>query len=123
MADGPTRVERRRAARVVPPEPVTARIETGRDPVALGIVDDISETGACVRTAHSFPVGDELLLALGFAREGQPVSTTGRVVWQGRPGGNPGPLPHGLEWTYDGPHRARLHLLVKAMLAGGAPRA
>ena len=123
MADGPTNVERRRAARVVPPEPVTVRMENGRDPVAFGIVDDISETGACVRTANPFPVGDELLLALSFAREGQPMSTTGRVVWQGRPGVNPGHLPHGLEWTYDGPHRARLHLLVKAMVAGAPPRA
>ncbi len=122
MADGPTKAERRRAARVVPPEPVTVRMENGRDPVALGTVDNISETGACVRTAKAFPVGDELLLALSFAREGLPLSATGRVVWQGRPGGNPGSLPHGLEWTYDGPHRARLHLLVKAMVAGGAPR-
>jgi Tfp pilus assembly protein PilZ len=97
-------------------------MENGRDPVALGIVDNISETGACVKTDKAFPVGDELLLALHFAREGRPLSTTGRVVWQGAPGGNPGPLRHGVQWTYDGPHRARLHLLVKAMVAGGAPR-
>lgn len=123
MADDPTKSERRRAVRVVPPEPVTVRMENGRDPVALGMLDNISETGACVRTDNAFPVGDELLLALNFAREGPPLSATGRVVWRGTPGGNPAPLPHGLQWTYDGPHRVRLHLIVKAMMAGGALRA
>jgi Tfp pilus assembly protein PilZ len=122
MAIGPKESERRRATRVVPPEPVTVRLENGRDPVVLGLVDNISETGACVRAPAAFPVGDELLLALHFAREGRPLSTTGRVVWQ-EPGGEPGPLRHGVQWTHDGPHRVRLHLLVKAMVTGGAPRA
>ena len=46
--------ERRRAARVVPPEPVTVTMENGRGPVAYGIVANISETGACLRSDVSF---------------------------------------------------------------------
>ena len=123
MADQMTKGERRRATRVVPLEPVTVQLENGKDPVALGTVANISETGACVRTEIAFAEGDELLLALHFAREGRPLSATGRVMWRGAPGEKAGPLLHGVQWTYDGPHRVRLHLLVKAMVADGAPRA
>lgn len=109
--------ERRRATRIVPPEPVTVTMENGKGPVAYGIVTNISETGACVRTDIGFSVGEELLLRLNFAREAQPLSATGRVVWQnGKPTESAGPLRHGLQWTYDGPHRVRLRLLVKAMI-------
>jgi Tfp pilus assembly protein PilZ len=97
-------------------------LENGRDPVALGTVDNISRTGACVRTETTFAEGDDLLLALNFGREGHPLSATGRVIWRAAAGEKPGPLLHGLQWTYDGPHRVRLHLLVKAMAAGGAAR-
>jgi Tfp pilus assembly protein PilZ len=89
-------------------------MENGQGPVAYGIVTNISETGACVRTDIGFAPGEELLLRLNFAREAQPLSATGRVVWQ-TPGESAGALRHGLEWTYDGPHRVRLRLLVKAM--------
>jgi Tfp pilus assembly protein PilZ len=106
--------ERRRATRVVPPEPVTVAMENGKGPVAYGIVTNISETGACVRTDIPFTVGEELLLRLTFAREAQPLSAMGRVVWQNGVGS--GALRHGLQWTYDGPHRVRLRLLVKAMI-------
>lgn len=123
MADPMTKGERRRATRVVPPEPVTVQLENGRDPVALGTVANISRTGACVTTDIAFAEGEELLLALHFSREGRPLSATGRVMWRGASGDTTGPLLHGLQWTYDGPHRVRLHLLVKAMVAGGAPRA
>lgn len=117
MVDDAVRAERRRAVRVVPPEPVTVTLENGQGPVAYGIVTNISETGACVRTDISFPVGEEVLLRLNFAREAQPVSATGRVVWQSEPPpGDGGALRHGVQWTYDGPHRVRLRLLVKAML-------
>jgi Tfp pilus assembly protein PilZ len=88
-------------------------MENGKGPVAYGIVTNISETGACVRTDIPFTVGEELLLRLSFAREAQPLSATGRVIWQN--GHGPGALRHGLEWTYDGPHRVRLRMLVKAM--------
>jgi hypothetical protein len=108
--------ERRRAARVVPPEPVTVTMENGNG-VAYGIVANISETGACVRTDVAFTPGEELLVRLNFAREAQPVSATGRVVWaSGPPREGNGGLRHGVQWTYDGPHRVRLRLLVKSML-------
>jgi len=117
MANDAVKEERRRAARVVPPEPVTVTMENGKGPVAYGIVTNISETGACVRTDIGFAPGEELLLRLNFAREPQPLSATGRVVWQsGPPAESAGALQHGLQWTYDGPHRVRLRLLVKAMM-------
>jgi Tfp pilus assembly protein PilZ len=106
----------------VPPEPVTVEVENGRKPVALGTLANISETGACVKTDVAYAEGDELLLALHFPREARPLSTTGRVIWRGAPGGTTGSLLHGVQWTYDGPHRARLHQLVKELVAGGAPR-
>jgi Tfp pilus assembly protein PilZ len=115
MVDDAVRAERRRATRVVPPEPVTVTLENGQGPVAYGIVTNISETGACVRADIGFPVGEELLLRLNFAREPQPVSATGRVVWQSA-GKGAGALRHGVQWTYDGPHRVRLRLLVKSMI-------
>src|SRR5262245_52095810 len=119
MAESVT--ERRRTTRVVPPEPVTVTMENGKGPVAYGIVTNISETGACVRTDIPFTVGEELLLRLSFAREAQPLSATGRVVWQSLPSGQAaGALRHGLQWTYDGPHRVRLRMLVKAMMAQSA---
>ncbi len=117
MVDDAARAERRRVTRVVPPEPVTVTMENGQGPVAYGIVTNISEAGACVRTDIGFAPGEELLLRLTFAREAQPLSATGRVVWQaGPPAESAGALRHGLQWTYDGPHRVRLRLLVKAMM-------
>jgi Tfp pilus assembly protein PilZ len=117
MVNEAEKSERRRAARVVPPEPVTVTMENGKGPVAYGIVANISETGACVRTDIPFTPGDELLLRLNFAREAQPLSATGRVVWaSGPPREGNGGLRHGVQWTYDGPHRVRLRLLVKAMM-------
>lgn len=115
MVDDAVRSERRRAPRVVPPEPVTVTMENGQGPVAYGVVSNISETGACVRTDIGFAPGEELLVRLNFAREAQPLSATGRVVWQ-TPGEGKGSLRHGVQWTYDGPHRVRLHLLVKSMM-------
>jgi hypothetical protein len=116
MVDEPEKSDRRRAARVVPPEPVTVTMENGNG-VAYGIVANISETGACVRTDVAFAPGEELLVRLNFAREAQPVSATGRVVWaSGVPKEGNGGLRHGVMWTYDGPHRVRLRLLVKSMI-------
>jgi Tfp pilus assembly protein PilZ len=116
MSDEAAKAERRRAARVVPPEPVTVTMENGNG-VAYGIVANISETGACVRTDVAFTPGEELLVRLNFAREAQPVSATGRVVWaSGAPKEGNGGLRHGVQWTYDGPHRVRLRLLVKSMI-------
>ena len=116
MVDGAVVSERRSATRVVPSEPVMVALENGEGPVARGVVANISETGACVRTDIGFPPGDELLLQLDFPREKLPVTATGRVVWQrGTSGESGGGLGHGLRWTYDGPHRARLRLLIRAM--------
>ncbi len=109
--------DERRAVRVVPPETVTVTMENGKGPVAYGIVANISETGACVRTDLPFAPGEELLLGLNFALEAQPLSATGRVIWaSGPPVEGKGYLRHGLQWTYDGPHRVRLRLAVKTMM-------
>src|SRR5262245_39595591 len=103
MAHEAVDAERRRAARVVPPEPVTVTLENSHG-VAYGIIANISETGACVRTDLAFAPGEELLVGLNFPREAQPVSATGRVVWaSGAPKEGNGSLRHGVQWTYDGP--------------------
>jgi Tfp pilus assembly protein PilZ len=116
MSDEAAKAERRRAARVIPPEPVTVTMENGNG-VAYGIIANISETGACVRTDVAFAPGEELLVRLNFAREALPLSATGRVVWaSGPPREGNGGLRHGVQWTYDGPHRVRLRLLVKSMM-------
>lgn len=106
------RPERRRAARIVPREPVTAAVEGASGPVASGMVADVSEDGACVRTDGEFGVGDAVLVRLGFDREPQPVPATGRVVWK-RPNG--AGLRYGLQWNHVGPQRARLGLLLETL--------
>jgi Tfp pilus assembly protein PilZ len=117
MVDDATVSERRRATRVVPSEPVTVALENGEGPVAYGVVANISETGACVRTDIGFAPGEELLLRLDFARQKHAVTASGRVVWQrGKSGESEGGLGHGLRWTYDGPHRVGLRLLIRAMI-------
>jgi hypothetical protein len=116
MADEAVKAERRRAARVVPPEPVPVTMESSNG-VAYGFIANISETGACVRTDVALAPGEELLVGLSFAREAQPVSATARVVWAtGAPKEGYGGLRHGVQWTYDGPHRVRLRLLVRSMI-------
>jgi Tfp pilus assembly protein PilZ len=74
----------RSSTRVVPKDPVTLAVEDRGQPIAYGVVANISERGACVLTDGSFEVGDALTFALSFPREQRPVQAPARVVWQKR---------------------------------------
>jgi Tfp pilus assembly protein PilZ len=92
-------------------------MESAEGAIAQGFVANISETGACVRTEVGFAPGSELLLRLDFSRHPQPFSATGRVVWQGGSSSvGAGAIGHGVQWTYDGPHRVRLRLAIRALV-------
>lgn len=101
---------RRRAERHVPAHPVVVAAE-GERLRSRGEALNLSEGGACLTLDPSFAVGDELVLWLTFARPGQPVPATGRVVWVksglfGRP-------RLGVQWTHHGPQRDWLEWLTR----------
>jgi hypothetical protein len=65
---------------------------------------NLSGGGACLALQTSeLSVGDEVILWLTFARRGQPVPATGRVVWAGGGWGRP---RYGVQWTHWGPQRS-----------------
>ena len=72
----------RSSTRIVPKNPVTLAVEERGQPIAYGVVANISERGACVLTDGSFEVGDTLTFSLSFPREQSPLQTPVRVVWQ-----------------------------------------
>ena len=108
MGDAPAS-ERRRATRVVPAQPVRVAIETETNPLTHGLIADISDGGACVSTDATLAVGDDVLLRLSTARQ-EEMPATGRVVWKG--GNGSGSRRYGIEWTFSGPPRVRLKLLI-----------
>jgi hypothetical protein len=66
---------------------------------------NLSDGGACLALqTGDLSVGDEVILWLRFARVGQPVPATGRVVWAG--GGWWGRPRYGIQWTHEGPQRS-----------------
>jgi len=100
---------RRRAERHVPAHSVDVAAEAERRR-SRGEAHNLSEGGACLTLDSSFAVGDELIFWLTFARPGQPVPATGRVVWAksgfiGRP-------RLGVQWTHRGPQRDWLEWLT-----------
>ena len=102
--------EGRAAARVVPGRPVTIWLEHGSDPMARGVVANISQGGACVWTRSALAVGEEVALRLSFDR-GLPVPASGRIVWAGTTeGGTP---RSGVSWTHSGPTRRQLQALIE----------
>lgn len=102
--------DRRRAERHVPAHTVIVNAEAERAR-SRGEAKNLSEGGACLALDGDFAVGDEVILWLTFARPGQPVPATGRVVWVasgffGRP-------RYGVQWTHEGPQRAWLDWLAR----------
>lgn len=80
----------RGAVRISPRTAVTAAIEDITEsmkeragPLAFGVVANISEAGACIRTDGRFPVGETVLVQLSFRGEPQPLPVEGCVVWCG----------------------------------------
>ncbi len=85
-------------------------MESADGAMAYGVIADVSQGGACVRTDAELGVGDAVLVRLSFAREPQPVPATSRVVWKANEGG--GTRRYGLRWNHVGPQRVRLGLLI-----------
>ena len=56
----------RSSDRVVPGRPVTIWLEHGRDPMARGVVANISQGGACVWARVPLEVGEEIAMRLSF---------------------------------------------------------
>jgi len=101
----------RAAARFVPRRSVTVVFE-GRDNTrAYGVVADLSEGGACVWSDAHLKPGQQVRLAVSFARASRPVSAEARVVWTG-PGSKPGASRYGVQWDAETPDAAHLRRLI-----------
>lgn len=104
----------RASDRFVPRRSVTVAFESQRNPMAYGVVANLSQGGACIWTDASIDVGQSLQLALSFAREAEPVPTQGRVVWT-NPVSNTRGRRCGLEWEpAPGSDGVRLKQLIAA---------
>jgi len=102
----------RSAIRVVPKSAITVAIEEEGAVRAYGVVANISEAGACVWTDATLDVGQDLMFALSFPHEPQPLETRGRVVWAG-PTPTEGTVRYGLQWSSPTrAERARLKELI-----------
>jgi hypothetical protein len=94
----------RRWERHAPNHPVRVSAETETLATAAGEALNLSDGGACLALQTSdLSVGDEVILWLRFARPGQPVPATGRIVWAG---GSWGRSRYGVQWTHRGPQRS-----------------
>jgi hypothetical protein len=95
---------RRQWERRVPSHPVRVAAETEAVASVTGEALNLSDGGACLALqAADFAVGDDVIVWLRFARAGQPVPATGRVVWAGGGWGRP---RYGVQWTHRGPQRS-----------------
>jgi len=100
----------RSSDRVVPGRPVTIWLEHGHDPMARGVVANISQGGACVWARVPLEVGEQIAMRLSFDK-GLPVAAAGRIVWAGAT--ESGTPRFGVEWTHTGPQRRRLEALIE----------
>ncbi len=71
----------RRTTRFVPTRPVSVAVECAGLSRALGIVTNLSESGACVTADNPFAVGRHMTAALSFPDEARPFQARGRIVW------------------------------------------
>ncbi|HET8647269.1 MAG TPA: PilZ domain-containing protein [Vicinamibacteria bacterium] len=101
-------MQERRAARVRPRAAITAAIEAFEH-FTFGVIDNISEGGACICTNRAFPVGETLTLQLSFRGEEQPVPLDCHVVWCGEDGDQS--YRYGLQWLR--PAGSRLRRLIR----------
>jgi len=101
----------RRWERHAPTHPVRVSAETETLATAAGEALNLSDGGACLALQTSdLSVGDEVILWLSFARPGQPVPATGRIVWAGGIWGRP---RYGVQWTHRGPQRSWIGWLTR----------
>jgi hypothetical protein len=74
-------MQQRGMVRVVPRSPITVAIHTEGEPLAYGVVANISAAGACIWTDSGLAAGQKLTLRLSFPRGSQPIEAEGVVVW------------------------------------------
>ena len=100
----------RNSERISPRSAVTAAIEELEHPRSFGVVANISEGGACIRTDGLFPVGEGVTVRLSFRGEEQPISVEGFVIWTGEDAAS-GSYRLGLQWVQ--PAGSRLKRLIR----------
>jgi hypothetical protein len=73
---------RRLTPRIVPSSPITVAIQDDDgNPVAYGVVADVSGSGACVWTDAALAVGTTLSFRISFAQPPEVHELIGVVVW------------------------------------------
>jgi len=108
-------MQERVAVRVTPRNPVTVAIEAEDQPLAYGVVANISASGACLWTSGAFAVGEGLVVRLSFPDEPQPLQAAGRVVWEDAQRNAKGAMRLGLAWSHTvGPAHLHLQGLIAA---------
>jgi hypothetical protein len=95
------------------PQGPMAWLETGRGPIARGVVELLSTQGAHIRLMgeSSIEPGDEVELRLSLDRDSPTVAATGQVVFTQEVDGA---IECELEWTHTGPERELLEALIAA---------
>jgi len=109
------RPQRRKTNRFSLTPSLHVSVETPEGPSVPGTVRDLSEGGIGLAIQRPFEPGDELILEVAD-EPARRFLATARVIWsQPREGG----LQHvGLEWTHQGPNRARVKALVQSAARG-----
>jgi Tfp pilus assembly protein PilZ len=74
----------KRRRRFVPPRPITVGIDDDNGlPLGYGVIPNVSEAGACVRTDRQLAPGGQLVLRIKFAQQAKVHEVAARVVWTG----------------------------------------
>jgi hypothetical protein len=92
---------RRLTPRIVPNSPITVAIQDDYgQPVAYGVIADISGTGSCVWTDSPLTVGMTLTFRVSFAQPAEIHELIGVVVWTelATEVGGRGSVRSGVEW-------------------------
>ena len=91
----------RQRARIVPPSPITVAIDDENGfPLGYGVIQNVSEAGACIWTDGSLEPGARVVLRISFARPSEVHEVSARVVW-GDEGEDRSGTPtqrYGLQW-------------------------
>jgi Tfp pilus assembly protein PilZ len=98
-------------ARFVPSRSVTVAFEARDRPRAYGVVANLSDGGACLWTDARLEAGQQVSLAVSFARAPRPVAAQARVVWI-RPETGSGTRRYGVQWDAEAPEALHLRRLI-----------
>jgi hypothetical protein len=92
---------RRLTPRIVPNSPITVAIQDDYgQPVAYGVIADVSGSGSCVWTDSPLTVGMTLTFRVSFAQPAEVHELIGVVVWceLATEAGGRGSVRSGVEW-------------------------